>query len=225
METLGMRGMQSQETMIENQLKKHGLRLGDVRYVLHTHLHIDHAGKDDLFPMNTAVVVNRRELEYSVSGLMHPQYPAVDIKHLVDRLHTKGALRFLDLEISGPTELMPGLVCEAAGGHTEGSMNVIVKTAEGTATICGDVLYDINDQLVDPFHEIHDAEPRTTGNHGTSKRAEKAAIKKLVNSSRFLLPVHDRPCKIEAGNVVGRLQDQVPGPIVQSLPKRNWFPA
>jgi glyoxylase-like metal-dependent hydrolase (beta-lactamase superfamily II) len=81
METLGMRGHQSHETMIENQLKKHGLRLGDVRYVLHAHLHIDHAGKDDLFPMNTTVVINRRELEYSVSGLMHPQYPAVDIKH------------------------------------------------------------------------------------------------------------------------------------------------
>ena len=64
------------------------------------------------------------------------------------------------------------------------------------------MLYDINDQLVDPFREIHDAEPRTTGNHGTSKRAEKAAIKKLVNSSRFLLPVHDRPCKIEGGYVV-----------------------
>src|ERR1700738_621930 len=75
METLGRRGLQSHETMIENQLKKHGLRLGDVRYVLHTHLHIDHAGKDDLFPMNTTVVLNRRELEYSVSGLMHPQYP------------------------------------------------------------------------------------------------------------------------------------------------------
>ena len=40
---------------------------------------------------------------------MHPQYPAPDIKHLIDRLHTKGALRFLDLEISGPTELMPGV--------------------------------------------------------------------------------------------------------------------
>jgi len=51
------------------------------------------------------------------------------------------------------------------------------------------LLYDINDQLVDPFREIHDAEPRTTGNHGTSKRAEKAAIKKLVNNARFLLPV------------------------------------
>src|ERR1700704_1310730 len=225
METLGMRGLQFHENMIENQLMRHGVRMGDVRFVCHTHLHIDHAGKDDLFPMNTTVVLNRKELEYSVSGLMHPQYPAPDIKHLIDRLHTKSALRFLDLEITGPVELMPGVYCDAANAHTEGSMNIHVHTTEGIATICGDVLYDINDQLVDPFREIHDAEPRTTGNHGTSKRAEKAAIKKLVNSSRFLLPVHDRPCKIEGGYVVGRLQDQVPGPIVQSLPKRNWFPA
>src|SRR5271165_4272410 len=178
METLGMRGLQSHETMIENQLKKHGLRLGDVRYVLHTHLHIDHAGKDDLFPMNTTVVINRRELEYSVSGLMHPQYPAVDIKHLIDRLHTKGALRFLDLETTGAVELIPGVYCEAANAHTEGSMNVHVQTAEGVATICGDVIYDINDQIIEPFRQIHDGEPQTTGNHGTSKRAEKAAVKK-----------------------------------------------
>jgi glyoxylase-like metal-dependent hydrolase (beta-lactamase superfamily II) len=225
METLGMRGLQSHETMIENQLKKHGLRLGDVRYVLHTHLHIDHAGKDDLFPMNTTVVLTRRELEYSVSGLMHPQYPAVDIKHLIDRLHTKGALRFLDLEITGPVELMPGVICEAAGGHTEGSMNVIVKTAEGDATICGDVIYDFNDQIVEPFHEISDMEPRVTGNHGTTKRQEKAAIKKVLNQSRFALPIHDFPALIEGGQVVGRLRDSVPGPIVQSLPKRSWFPA
>jgi len=170
-------------------------------------------------------VLNRKELEYSVSGLMHPQYPAPDIKHLVDRLHTKSALRFLDLEITGPIELMPGVYCDAANAHTEGSMNVHVHTADGIATICGDVIYDFNDQIVTPFNEIHDWEPRTTGNHGTSKRAEKAAIKKLLSGSRYLLPVHDRPAKIEGGNVVGRLHDQVPGPVVQSLPQRNWFPA
>lgn len=225
METLGMRGLQSHETLIENQLKKHGLKLGDVRYVLHTHLHIDHAGKDDLFPMNTTVLLNRRELEYSVSGLMHPQYPAPDIKHLIDRLHTKSALRFLDLEISGPVEIMPGVTCEAAGGHTEGSMNVIVSTAEGIANICGDVIYDFNDQIVEPFNEISDMEPRVTGNHGTTKRQEKAAIKKVLARSRFALPVHDKPALIEGGQVIGRLQDSVPGPVVQSLPRRQWFPA
>jgi glyoxylase-like metal-dependent hydrolase (beta-lactamase superfamily II) len=177
-----------------------------------------------LVPMNTTVVI-RRELEYSVSGLMHPQYPAVDIKHLIDRLHTKGALRFLDLETSGPVELMPGVICEAAGGHTEGSMNIVVKTSEGDANICGDVIYDFNDQIVEPFREIGDMEPRVTGNHGTTKRQEKAAIKKVLARSRFALPIHDWPAIIDGGQVAGRLRDSVPGPVVQSLPRRNWFPA
>jgi hypothetical protein len=156
---------------------------------------------------------------------MHPQYPLPDIKHLVDRLHTRGALRLLDLDITGPVELIPGVYCEAANAHTEGSMNVHVHTADGIATICGDVIYDFNDQIVQPFGEISDAEPRVTGNHGTTKRQEKGAIKKLLASSRYLLPIHDRPARIEHGQVVARLHDLVPGPVVQSLPPRAWFPA
>ena len=225
MESLGMRGLAFHENMIENQLARHGVRMADVRYVMHTHLHIDHAGCDDRFSMRTTVVLNRRELEYSVSGLMHPQYPAPDVKHLVDRLHTRHALRFLDLEISGMTEICPGVRCEAAGAHTEGSMNVHVDTADGLATICGDVIYDFNDQIVEPFNEIQDGEPRVTGNHGTTKRQEKAAIKKLLSSSRYLLPVHDFPARIEGGQVTARLQNAVPGPTTQTLPRRDWFPA
>ena len=177
METLGMRGLQFHENMIENQLARHGVRMGDVRFVCHTHLHIDHAGKDDLFPMNTTVVLNRRELEYSVSGLMHPQYPAPDIKHLIDRLHTKSALRFLDLEITGPVELMPGVYCEAANAHTEGSMNIHVHTADGIATICGDVIYDFNDQIVSPSTKsgrraAHHRQPRHQQARGKGRDQE-----------------------------------------------------
>ena len=224
METLGMRGLQFHENMIERQLAKHGVKVGDVRYVLHTHLHIDHAGKDDHFPMNTTVVINRREMEYSVSGLMHPQYPKPDIMHLIERLHTRHALRFEDLEISGPVEIMPGVSLEAAGAHTEGSMNVHVETAEGRATICGDVIYDFHDQIIEPLYQLNFHEPQVTGNHGGSKRNEKAQIKKLLNSSRFLLPVHDKPARIERGQVVGRLDMVVPGPITQSVARRDWFP-
>ena len=224
METLGMRGLQFHENMIERQLARHGVKVGDVRYVLHTHLHIDHAGKDEHFPMNTTVVVNRREMECSVSGLMHPQYPKPDIQHLIERLHTRNALRFEDLELSGPVEIMAGVILEAANAHTEGSMNVHVQTSEGIATICGDVIYDFNDQIVEPVYQISANEPQVTGNHAGSKRAEKAAIKKLLNSSRFLLPVHDKPAKIERGQVVGRLDMQVPGPVTQTVARRDWFP-
>ncbi len=225
MQVLGMRGMQFHENMIENQLAQHGLKLGDIRYILHTHLHIDHAGKDDLFPMNTTSVINRREMECSVSGLMHPQYPQADIKHLIDRLHTPQALRFLDLELSGPIEIIPGVVCEAANAHTEGSMNVIVETAEGTANICGDVIYNFQDQIIDPVRIPQHMEWQVTGNHAGSKRQEKAAIMKLLNNHRFLLPIHDIPAVVDHGQVIGRINGPtIPGPTTQSVPRRNWFP-
>ena len=86
MGNLGMKGWWREHQGMEAQLEAHGLTMADVGYVLHTHLHIDHAGYDDHFPSSTTVVINRRELEYSASGLMGEQYPAPYIKHLIDRL-------------------------------------------------------------------------------------------------------------------------------------------
>jgi glyoxylase-like metal-dependent hydrolase (beta-lactamase superfamily II) len=211
MERLGMTGIQTDDMKLENQLAMHGLTVGDVRWILHTHHHIDHAGQDDRFPKAT-VITNRRELEYSASGLMGEQYPAEYVKHHIDRLHTPGALRLLDLELSGPDELFPGIVCEAAGGHTEGSMNILVQTAEGTACICGDVIYDVQNQIVDPIYQVLDYEPQPTGNHGTTKRREKAAVKKALNSGTFVLPIHDWPARVANGRIAARLTGgAVPG--------------
>jgi glyoxylase-like metal-dependent hydrolase (beta-lactamase superfamily II) len=207
---LGMTGLVEGDQGLENQLAKHDVSPSDVRYILHTHTHIDHAGQDDRFP-DATVIVNRRELEYSASGLMGAQYPPEYVKHHIDRLHTPGALRLLDLELSGPDEILPGIVCEAAGGHTEGSMNILVETCEGTACICGDIVYDVHNSLIEPYHVMLEREPQVTGNHGRTKREEKAAIKKAVNSGRFLLTGHDWPARIEAGRVVARLTDSVPG--------------
>jgi glyoxylase-like metal-dependent hydrolase (beta-lactamase superfamily II) len=212
MSTLGMVGIQTEEMRLESQLAKHGVAMDDVRWILHTHHHIDHAGQDDRFPKAT-VITRRRELEYSASGIMGGQYPASYVKHHIDRLHTPGALRLLDLELSGPDEILPGIVCEAAGGHTEGSMNINVETAEGVACICGDVVYDVQNQIVDPIHQVLDYEPQSTGNQGTSKREERAAIKRALNSGTFLLPIHDWPARVRSGRVLSRLVgDSVPGP-------------
>ena len=211
MERLGMKGRVDEDMQLENALAAHGVAIGDVAAVLHTHCHIDHAGQDDHFPMTTPVVMNRRELEHSVSGLMGAQYPPEYVKHHVDRLHTPGALRLLDLAESGPDEIFDGIVCEHAGGHTEGSMNIRVETANGTACICGDVIYDIQNQIVEPWHQVLAHEPQTTGNHTMTKRQEKAAIKKALNFD-YVLPLHDFPGRVEAGRVVARLKQEVPGP-------------
>jgi len=211
MQRLGMTGFIEDGQRIENQLAEHGVGMDDVRWILHTHHHIDHAGQDDRFPKAT-VITSRRELEYSASGIMGGQYPPEYVKHHIDRLHTPGALRLLDLELSGPDEIFPGIVCESAGGHTEGSMNILVETGAGTACICGDVIYDIQNQIVEPWHQVLAYEPQTTGNHGLTKRGEKAAIKKALNSGTFVLPIHDHPARVEYGRVVARLDRSVPGP-------------
>lgn len=213
MRALGMEADVMGDQGFDRQLAQHGLKRNDIKYIAHTHLHIDHAGQDDLFPLAT-VVVNRREMEYGVSGLMGEQYPADDMKHLVDRLHQPGRLRLLDLELSGPDEIIAGVTAVAAGAHTEGSMNIMVETDQGTATICGDVIYDIQNQVVDPFLQVMYMDSAVTGNHANSKREEKGAIRKLLNSSKFILPIHDRPAIIEGTKVVGRLLESVPGPVV-----------
>lgn len=228
MERLGMRGIQTREQQMDQQLALHGVKRSDIKYVLHTHLHIDHGGQDELFPTSTIVGLNRRELECAVSGLMGEQYPPEDVKHLIDRLHTRNSLRLFDTELSGGEEVMPGIVCVWAGAHTEGSMNILVDTAEGVAAICGDVIYDINDQIVNPWflqtnYVVLADEPTITGNHSTAIRSEIGAMKKLINNATFICPTHDRPAKLERGRVVGRLFDRVPGVLTQDTTKRNWF--
>ncbi len=209
LERIGMRAFQQREQELEHCLASHGVRFADIRYVLHTHLHIDHAGQTDKFPMATTAVINRRELEYAVSGLSGASYPPEDIKHLIDRLHTRGALQLLDLESTGTEEILPGIRCTAAGGHTEGSMLVHVDTAEGVACLCGDVLYDIQAQALTPEGFIS-RDPLLSGNYVTTRRAEKAAAKRVLAGARFICPGHDLPAIMESGRMIGRTKAVFP---------------
>jgi glyoxylase-like metal-dependent hydrolase (beta-lactamase superfamily II) len=198
---LGMRGFETPEQRLEAQLARHGIKPADVPVLIQTHLHIDHAGQTDVFPMTTTVVINRRELEYSVSGLSGASYPPEDIIHLIHRLHTPNALRLLDLEETGGEEVLPGLKCVAAGGHTEGSMVIYVETEGGLACLCGDIVYNVREQLMSAT--MLNADPITSGNYVNTRRSEKAAIKRVLNAGiRFLYPSHDGAATVEQGRVV-----------------------
>jgi hypothetical protein len=80
--------------------------------------------------------------------------------------------------------------------------------------------------VIEPLHSFGPEEYQVTGNHGGSKRSEKAQVRKLMYSgAKFILPVHDKPAKVEGGRVVGRLDMVIPGPVTQSVPRRDWFAA
>jgi len=202
MKRVGMIGTQAPENTIEAQLEAIGLAPDDITMIVHTHLHIDHAGRTDLFPMSVPVVVDRDELAFSVCGV--GGYQPEDIKHLIDRLHTPQALRFLDLKLTGPIMIAPGVRCIPAHGHTQGSLIVDVATKGGQIAICGDLLYDVEHQVIAPHQTKILDEPRVTGNHSASKIAESAAIKRLMNDFELILPSHDSAARISNGRVIER---------------------
>lgn len=210
LDRLGMIGHRSPDQELAAQLATHDVELGDIGTVINTHLHLDHAGQNDRFPMSTTVVVNRREMESAACGLEGAIYAPEDFKHMIDRLHGLRALRLLDLELTGPQEILPGITCVAANAHTGGSMMVLVETDGGTACICGDIVYDVQDQLVEPLLQTAVGEPAPVANSPIARRNEIAAIKRALGSGPFLLPMHDRPAVVKHGMVVGRLTDRVP---------------
>lgn len=205
------------------QLAAHGITAADLGCVVMTHLHRDHAGHLDKVPTSVPVVVNRSEMSCAFSGVQGLAYAQRDLEHLVERMYTPGALRYLDLDHSGPIELLPGIRCHATGGHTAGSMSIVVDTGEGEACLCGDLVYDVEAALyrhpdqtpiagVQPYTLAH-AEPALTNNFTTSVLQELGALKRAARY-RFLLPAHDAPGALEHGRLVGRIHGTtVPGPI------------
>lgn len=196
---------------LDSQLARHDLERGDIGMLLLTHLHADHVGLVDRFPMSTPVVVNRAEMMHAASGASF--YTCEDLHHMIDRISTPGSLAFLDLDLTGPVEVAPGVTCEHAGGHTPGLMFIRVETEAGVATICSDVVYEVQGQLLEPPFTLQAREPQTTNNFVVSVREEKAAIKRALNGTTFLLPSHCTGARVEHGRVVGMLDGlSVPGP-------------
>lgn len=185
---LGIQPTITEEHSLHSRLAEHGVRVEDIAMVAMTHLHVDHAGLLDTFPMSTPVVVNRRELGAAFSGLQGLLYAPEDLHHVLDRTYTPGALRILDLEMSGPETLAPGIRVQASGGHTDGSLMVLVDTDEGVACLCGDVLYGFEGSVLEQLNQTNLHEPQTSNNFTSSMVQEKAAIKRVLNAGALRAP-------------------------------------
>ena len=220
---LGLGGTGGPGQGFGEQLAAHGLEPGDLTCVLMTHLHRDHAGHLDEVPLYVPVVVERSELGGACSGIQGLAYAKDDLHHLLDRLYTPGALHLLDLATSGPTEVVRGVTCRLSGGHTPGSLGIVVPTAGGEAYLCGDLFYDVEGALhrsprEGPVAGVQPAflgtrEPGLTNNFTTSVLQEVGAAKH-ARRSRFVVPAHAARMALDRGRYVGRVAgDVIPGPV------------
>jgi glyoxylase-like metal-dependent hydrolase (beta-lactamase superfamily II) len=118
-------------SLLAQGLRAWGVEPGDVRCIVHTHLHHDHMQNDGMFP-NAVVCVQRAEVDWAMGPDCDRFY--IGARELVaalgDRLHI----------VEGDAELFPGLEVVLNRGHTPGHQAVVIDTAENTICVCGDVV-------------------------------------------------------------------------------------
>jgi N-acyl homoserine lactone hydrolase len=108
----------------EAQLAKHDLSPADIGHIIHSHVHMDHAGQNHLFS-NAKIYVQRRELQNAAAPNMYPSrfYDRLDVARLVHELWNR--VEVLDGDVEA-------ILCVMTPGHTPGHQTVYVDTPSRT---------------------------------------------------------------------------------------------
>jgi N-acyl homoserine lactone hydrolase len=126
------------------QLRAHGFDPKDFKYIIQTHLHLDHDGALAVYDEfgDASVVVTRREWEYARTPEWHHQYDY--IKADIDRPHAR--LELLERSDDGYDLYGDGTVkLWMTPGHTDGHMSVEVKLPEtGSVLLTSDAAYTVD---------------------------------------------------------------------------------
>ena len=112
-----------------------GVRPEDVDIVILTHLHYDHCGSNRLFT-KAQFYAHKAEIALALAPPAWAQHYLADhADHIIDirdRLHPLEDLH----------TIVPGVWTWRAGGHTPGSIIVMVESDKGPVAIMGDVMHD-----------------------------------------------------------------------------------
>ncbi|MBS0320781.1 MAG: N-acyl homoserine lactonase family protein [Proteobacteria bacterium] len=122
---------------IDSGLLQLGIRATDVRTVVLTHLHWDHAANASRFP-NATFLAQRLEIDFFADHLR--EHPSMNrfFSHqaMLAELIATGRVR----AVHGDQQLFAGVRTIKVGGHTPGSQMLVVDGSEGTLVITGDAI-------------------------------------------------------------------------------------
>jgi glyoxylase-like metal-dependent hydrolase (beta-lactamase superfamily II) len=131
-------------TQLDDALAEAGFTAADIRYVINTHLHFDHAGGNTFveaaggepqlaFPGAT-YVVQRRELAFA--GSTNERTAASYLAHNFAPLAAADRWQLVE----GETELLPGLRLVPTPGHVPHHQSVLLVSRGETACFLGDLV-------------------------------------------------------------------------------------
>lgn len=137
--------MMTPEVSIETQLAKAGLKPDDIKYVIVSHMHLDHGGNVGKFP-NSTLVIQNSEIAYA----FFPDEPFAagfipgDVNVLRSGLGAAAPNAMPMLRLDGDLDLFGdgSLVVKRSVGHTAGSQMLVVRLPNtGTVILTGDAVY------------------------------------------------------------------------------------
>ena len=163
-------------------LRMLGVEAGKVSDVVVTHLHYDHVGNFDLFPV-AAFHLQDDELGYATGRHMsHPVFSgAFDVEDVVGMVRNvyRGRVRFHN----GDAELFPGVSVHLIGGHTKGLQVVRVATRRGWLVLASDAShFYANMEQVRPFPIVYSVADMVEGYR---------RLRELADSAAHIIPGHD----------------------------------
>src|SRR5271170_2203322 len=140
-----------------------GVRADDIKDVVVTHLHYDHAGNLDRFPA-ARFHLQDREMSYATGRCMcfgvlrHPfsvEHVTLMVRHVYGERVTFH---------SGDGEVAPGVTVHRVGGHSDGLQVVRVETARGPVVLASDAAhYYGNIHRRSPFPIVYNVGDRAQG--------------------------------------------------------------
>lgn len=147
----------------------------DIDIVILTHCHYDHMGSNELF-RRARFFAHRNEVLFALAP---PPYAAhylqENAKHIIN---VRDRLTILDDE----EVIVPGVRTWWAGGHSPGSIIVIVDTEDGPAAIMADVMHD--------YLNLERWWPGTGDNYWCIDELVRAYAR-VREEARIILPGHD----------------------------------
>jgi len=158
-----------------NALRMHGLSPEDVKTVLVTHLHWDHANGFHLFK-NARFLIQRKEVEYAIAPL-----PCHRSLYYEKSLGRPTFVDYLDRieQIDGDCEIEEGVKAVFIPSHSPGFQGVSVRTEKGEYFIAGDAV---------GLFECWESVPPVPSGIFNNLEQYYESMKKI---SGFVLPGHD----------------------------------
>lgn len=166
----------SPEQELSAQLAKHGVTPTQIGFLLHTHVHMDHAGQDHLIP-NARILVQHRELQNAAAPNIYP-VPFYDRLNVARLVHDHWSR--VDV-LDGETEVVPGVSCVPMSGHTPGHQAIYVAVSSGTAIIAGDAAMTVRRNVREGIA------PGFLDNMADTMDG----LRRLARDGRHILPTHD----------------------------------